>query len=183
MENDTPTRMKLREARFFLGHLREIEARSKYLDREDFDFYLNAFLTACRSVTFVLQAEFGNNVAYRAWFDPWIESRSNADKILLEFMNAQRLTVIHVEGTAERERVVELIEEPWSSGAGSSGYQHAAGFSYMAMGFERGRIEVARHYFKIGDGRRPVVEVCGAATQLVREVVEAFYAQFPLKPQ
>jgi hypothetical protein len=47
---------KLRETRFFLARMTKA-ARSTRLDREDFDFYLGAFLGAGRSVTLVLQVE------------------------------------------------------------------------------------------------------------------------------
>jgi hypothetical protein len=45
---------KLREAQFFLGQMREQERRA-FGDREPFDFFLSAFLSAVRTVDYVIK--------------------------------------------------------------------------------------------------------------------------------
>jgi hypothetical protein len=51
------TQRKLREAQFFLRKLHEESRRLARNDPEESAFYLSAFLSAARSVTFALQAE------------------------------------------------------------------------------------------------------------------------------
>jgi hypothetical protein len=52
------TLKKLREARFFLALMKNT-AKLTNFEREDFEFYLNAFLSAGRSVTFCLSSDLG----------------------------------------------------------------------------------------------------------------------------
>lgn len=58
------TQKKLREARFFLGFLRRRD-RVTPPEREEFEFYLSAFLSAARSVTFALENE--EAAKYKEW--------------------------------------------------------------------------------------------------------------------
>lgn len=71
------TERKPREARFFLGWMHKAK-ESLALDREDFDFYLSAFLSAGRSVTFCLQNE--NKERYDAWFLAWRDALPETDR-------------------------------------------------------------------------------------------------------
>ena len=50
---------KLREAAFFLGKL-DKRSRIAFGEREQFDYYLSAFLNACRVVDYRLRHEQGN---------------------------------------------------------------------------------------------------------------------------
>ena len=51
------TQKKLREARFFLSHLETENRRAVRNEPEAFDYFMSAFVSAARSVTFALQAE------------------------------------------------------------------------------------------------------------------------------
>jgi hypothetical protein len=63
------TDRKLREAAFFLRLLTIEEGSPVRNDPEAFGFYLSAFLSAGRSVTWVLQSEAGGGDDYRSWYD------------------------------------------------------------------------------------------------------------------
>ena len=76
---------KLREAKFFLGHMRMESARSTQPDREHFEFYLSAFLSAARSVT-----TFFEKRNQKAWWSQWRANRSEDDRQLLNEMRIQR---------------------------------------------------------------------------------------------
>ena len=71
------TLKKLCETRFFLARMQEAP-RSTRLEWEDFEFYLSAFLSAGRSVTWVLQVE--QKALYDAQYGPW-ENRLPPERI------------------------------------------------------------------------------------------------------
>lgn len=58
------TRRKLEEARFFLNHLRDSEKK-----HPEFDYFLNAFAAAARSVTWVMKAEYLRVSGWREWYE------------------------------------------------------------------------------------------------------------------
>jgi len=107
------TARKLREARFFLGHMQAEERKPIRQAPEAFPFYLSAFLSAARSITFVLQAELGGEERYRPLFDKWLNGRDEDERDLLKFMNDQRRAEVHILGsdtTRETEEVpIHLI--------------------------------------------------------------------------
>jgi hypothetical protein len=106
MAGDIPkTLKKLREAKFFLGWM-EKAARSTNLEREDFEFYFSAFLSAGRSVTFVLQKEQKN--LYEARYGPWESGLTPKDQSLMKFMNEQRVAELHLLG-ANVEAAIEMV--------------------------------------------------------------------------
>jgi hypothetical protein len=82
------TQMKLREAAFFFGRLDESRQQIVNNESELFAYYLSAFLSAARAVTFALQFEDKTN--YDRWFSRWRESRNEQERKLLNFMRDQR---------------------------------------------------------------------------------------------
>ena len=52
---------------------------------EEFWFELSAFLSAARSITFVLQSE--SKEAYDAWFPNWCDGLKTEERALLKSMN------------------------------------------------------------------------------------------------
>ncbi|MCW5658435.1 MAG: hypothetical protein KIT60_12085 [Burkholderiaceae bacterium] len=58
------TEFKLEEARFFLRHVEH-----HWRNVPEIDFYLSAFISAARSVTWVMAAEFGTKPGWREWYD------------------------------------------------------------------------------------------------------------------
>src|SRR5258706_6051871 len=86
------TQKKLREATFFLSHLDREGTQAMLSPAEAFEFYLSAFLSAARSVTFVLEAE--EPEKYRAWSRTWRATLTESDRQLLgEFTTARNRAV------------------------------------------------------------------------------------------
>jgi hypothetical protein len=106
MSADIPeTERKLREAQFFLGCM-QAEERKTVREPEVFRFYLSAFLSAGRSVTFRLQNEVGGR--YRPWFDEWLMRQSEDERKFLTFMNDQRRAEVHMLGS-ETTQQTEMV--------------------------------------------------------------------------
>jgi hypothetical protein len=72
------TQKKLREAIFFLTHLEQVTGSDP---REAAEYYLSAFLSAARSVTFVLESE--EPEIYSEWSRAWRASLTDAERQLL----------------------------------------------------------------------------------------------------
>jgi hypothetical protein len=82
------TKDKLDEARFFLGHMRAEAAKVIRQHPEAFGHYFSAFITAARSVPWVLQCE--QNEKYRVWINIWNAAKTDEERELEEFTNERR---------------------------------------------------------------------------------------------
>jgi hypothetical protein len=58
------TEFKLEEARFFLKHVEH-----HWRNVPEIDFYLSAFVSAARSVTWIMKAEFGKTPGWKSWYE------------------------------------------------------------------------------------------------------------------
>jgi hypothetical protein len=115
---------KLREAKFFLSHMMQ-SARSTQSEREHFEFYFSAFLSAARSVTDFFERK------QKAWWSQWKANRASKspeDLRLLNQMTKQRDNEVHEKGADVSHQVedvpVSKIETPsglhatrWIAGA------------------------------------------------------------------
>ena len=100
------TQKKLREVRYFLSLL-EQEAHTSGSPCDAVEFLLSAFVSAARSVTFVLEAETGET--YAEWSLKWRATRTNEErKLLSRFTEARNRAV---------KRETPLIQE-------EQGFQH-----------------------------------------------------------
>ena len=99
------THRKLREADFFLQQCKLTLDQPEILG-----YYLSAFISAARSVTFVLQVEIGKNHEFKAWYSKKQEYMKN-DRIF-SFFNSLRVETIHREGKIKFRRKIflEIIE-------------------------------------------------------------------------
>ena len=83
---------KYDEAEYFLEMMKEnIE------DRQKFRYNLSAFVSAARTITFVLQKEFSKNPKFNKWY-PEKQMQMSRDKHF-KFFNDKRNNIIHKEGT------------------------------------------------------------------------------------
>ena len=97
------TARKLREAAFFCFRLEaahqqpildsvELLAGASHFEDpfhpEELSYWLSAFLSAARSVTFALQAE--QKDPYDKWFPNWLARQTETDRALLNFLKEQR---------------------------------------------------------------------------------------------
>ena len=86
----TRTQYKLEEARFFLAHLEK-----DWRHVPQVDFYLSAFVSAARSVTWVMKAEFGDLPGWTQWYES--KKPSSAIRDLLKKMNEVRVRATKTE--------------------------------------------------------------------------------------
>lgn len=93
------TRKKLREAGFFLRLLAGVPKYSAMTpEPEAGQFYLSAFLSAARAVSFALQME--RKAEWDAWIKGWRASLSDRDLQLWKYLVDQR-NKVHKEGGPE----------------------------------------------------------------------------------
>jgi hypothetical protein len=100
---------KWREATFFLGHLRK-RSDMAFVDREQIDFYLSAFLSAARSIEDKLQIE--NLNLYQEFFKHWKQTQTSKALELLKFMVNDRNLEVHDKGSRRnaKEKGVALYD-------------------------------------------------------------------------
>lgn len=172
MELDSSGKKKLREAQFFRGLLSAQDGAER-LDSEAFDFYFSAFLSASRSVTFMLQNE--NKAGYDALKAEWDRTIDDDGRSLMEFMNSERVQVVHIGlSTSEREiQFVDLIEHNLKKPP-----EQRAHVLWIGKPGEV-RLGLARHYLQIGADRVLVVEACTRYVGLLEDLVTRFYVRFP----
>lgn len=103
------TTHKLNEAGFFL-----VKAKSSLTNPEELSFYLSAFVSAGRSVTWAMQKEFGDNPGYLIWYEEKQKQLRN-DRVFTIFKDLRNITV--KEGKLEfKRRINVLINEKISIG-------------------------------------------------------------------
>ncbi len=161
------TQRKLREARFFLEHLRD-RAGDFPLDSENVGFFLSAFLSAARSVTLVLQVE--EKDKYDAVYPVWEATLADQDRGLLRYMNGQRVAEVHKVGAAvsssvEYRKVSEMRVE--RGGRWRVIFTAPPGAPPPEMGF-------AAHHFQVGDNLVEVRTACARYLELLEELVGRF---------
>ncbi len=168
------TRRKLREAEYFLRKVRRL-GRSPGSVREEFWYELSAFLSAARSVTFVLQAEAKDE--YDTWFKPWKAGLDEPDRVLLEVLNDQRVLEVHRTGAAMVSEVRYfgmnqlVLDQP----------RHPAHRHYVAAppGVPEPQVGIVEHHFWVGDAMASVVDTCATYWRLLARGVDDFSSQFP----
>jgi hypothetical protein len=93
------TRRKLDEARFFLEKL-----ESSIAHHPDFDYFLSAFVSSARSVTWVMKAEYKRCPGWLDWYDN--KTPEAAEERLLKQMNTLRVHSEKIEPLRARPAVV-----------------------------------------------------------------------------
>jgi hypothetical protein len=83
-------RQKFNEAAYFYNKMIEVRLRFRL-----FQFYLSAFLSALRSITFYLQKQYSGDERFREWYARKQDEMQN-DRVL-KVLNKQRVGVVHKE--------------------------------------------------------------------------------------
>jgi hypothetical protein len=119
------TYKKLREAKFFLSAAYDEEQKVLFeKEPEALEFYLSAFVSAGRSVTFAMSKDAGGST--EQWTVDWIARLPTADdRKLMEFFNRQRVNTIHrgdmdVEESVTTVPFAEFVREISMGGAATS---------------------------------------------------------------
>jgi hypothetical protein len=108
------TKLKIEESEYFLSQMKSQNRGSKR-----FDFYLNAFVSSSRSITWILKSEFSNSEEWQRWYKS--KEPSKEEKELLKYLNDLRIqslkirpltTSNEIELTTPKEEVTdELLEK------------------------------------------------------------------------
>jgi hypothetical protein len=106
------TQDKLAEARSFLRHLKDEAGKVVRQDPAAFGHYLSAFISAARSVPWVLQHE--EKAKYDAWLPTWDATLTNEERELLKFTNERRVDETKRKGaeTSINWKYVSIYELP-----------------------------------------------------------------------
>lgn len=83
------TKLKIEEAEYFLSQMTRKNRGSK-----TFNFYLNAFVSSARSITWILRFEFSSSVNWKSWYDSKMPNQE--EKLLLKYFNDLRIESVKV---------------------------------------------------------------------------------------
>ncbi len=168
--NTESVEKKQREARFFLTKMINQEARA-FGDREAFDFYLSAFLSASRSIDYRLRHE---QSTYRAWRESWNAALAPDDDQLLKYMADDRALEVHESGSG-RSATVECSAIPGDIYSDNSGVLTI----FSPPGTPPAAIVKPAYYFTIGGANKKVTEACTEYLTLLDRMVADFKAAHP----
>jgi hypothetical protein len=168
-------RKKISEAGFFLGRMTEEERRVGGDEREPFDYYLSAFLSASMSVRgeFRYRQNPPRNEAIKAWRTQWENSLSPEESSLYKFMHKDRVAEIHNTGSSRSVR-----HEDIELGIGEHrlpGGMHA----YFGPPGTTAAIKTNVYNFAIGGAKRKVTAACADYLALLRRMVAQCEADRP----
>jgi hypothetical protein len=167
------TKDRLEEARFFLDKLRQEKKRQEELlgtNPQEFRYYVHAFLSAARSVRWVLQCD--EPEKYKAWTDTWAAKDSLADKDLLKLMNDQRVAVTHRRG-AETTPVSEKVA------IRESAHPAAGSHFFGPPGMDPPWTILDVHYFEFEGKREEVVTTCERYVEYLDRMLKDFMRAHP----
>jgi hypothetical protein len=160
---------KLREARFFLEKMIDHE-RMAFEDKEPFDFYLSAFLSAGRTVDYRLRYE--QAAIYPAWRTGW-DKLTQAQQGLIKYMIDDRNFEVHAGGSSRRVGI-----ENREFGAGTHTLADGTMDITGAPGFARVTIQAPAYDFTINGVERKATEACEEYLALLEQMVVAFKTDF-----
>jgi len=161
---------KIAEARFFLRQMTEQEGRL-IGDREQFDYYLSAFLSAGRTIDCRLRHE--QAAIYPAWRTIWNTSLTPQENSLIKFMVDDRNDEVHESGSS---RSVAQEGVPLSVGT-TSPTDDVTGFICSGTPGTPAPVAYKPTYnFTIHGVERKATEACAAYLALLQLMVVKFEA-------
>jgi hypothetical protein len=164
------TQKKLREVLFFFAELSKLSTRVVRNDPEIFSYYLSAFLSAARSVTFALQWE--EKEKYDKWFPDWGDALAEDDKELFRLCVRQR-NQNEKRGSAEVSVVDEFI--PLTEVRRDPQGHPAYGFHWASLpGSPPPEVGVSRSYFEFNGTQLEVTSACERYVRLLQKLVADF---------
>ncbi|HWC16392.1 MAG TPA: hypothetical protein VG498_05235 [Terriglobales bacterium] len=168
------TEKKLQEAHFFLQKMTEHE-RMAFENKEQFDAYLSAFLTAGMSVrgAFHVRQDRKRNEQVKRWKEDWEARLTPNEERLYNFMHTDRNHEVHGGGSSRTVRTENRELGP--------GVHKLAGGTHEVSGLPGWsvNIPVPAYYFTIDGVERKAVEACGEYLALLRQMVAKFKADYP----
>ncbi|MCL5430388.1 MAG: hypothetical protein M1504_02840 [Candidatus Marsarchaeota archaeon] len=93
------TYKKLFEAKFFLNRMideyeSDFEETNKDHEYTAFPYYISAFLSAFRSITYLMQTEFNDIEGFKEWYET--QQKILAEDATLKQLNTERVNTIHI---------------------------------------------------------------------------------------
>lgn len=179
---------KLREAKFFLDHLKTENKKSVRNDPEAFKYYLSAFLNAAYSVKQVLPTETHiKGERFNGWCKEWRQNLSSNDKKLIDFFEApetgQRGMEVHKLGaeTLRKEKAVRAESLPGFEVFGPPAFFY--GEANVQAAREAGVpgaqawVYMQETVFK-RDGEPPVIQTCEGYVVLLERLLHDFQKSY-----
>jgi hypothetical protein len=164
---------KLQEARAFLSKMRDQEQRA-FDDKQPFDQYMSAFLSAGMSVrgAFRVEQDRQRNQAIKEWKETWEANLTQEQMRIYEFMREDRNDEVHHGGSR---RVVDPKEIKIGVGGSytdESGTLTVMGSPGPLIGADTSAtITTPQYFFHIGGAKRLVTEVCAEYLRLLEQMV------------
>ncbi len=150
---------KLREAWFFLGHLRSTESGPR--TEEKFDYYLSALLSAARSAVYKVRFALGS----RDLIDAWKATRSYDDQALFDSMTGLRDSEVHNEGAAiTREQEAVPVRPAFDE-------QTAVRLAAFIGMLSETKVYIDRHYIDLENERMEAVPACERFVALLQDLL------------
>jgi hypothetical protein len=169
---------KLQEVRKFLADMRDQEQRA-FGDKEPFDHYLSAFLTAGMSVrgAFHVKQDRPRNEAIKNWKKAWEAQLTPAQKCIYDFMQEDRNCEVHDRGSHRVVGTKEIKVGVGGTYSDKSGTLTAMGSPSVLLGADTGVTIYAPQYsFDMFGVKRPVTEVCAEYLHLLEQMVAHYKA-------
>ena len=171
------SRMKLREAKFFLGHISSATA-TVIQEPEHVQFYMNAFVSAARNVTFVMQNE-RRQAFYEQLFGPK-ERRDFGldpqDDKLFHHFHEQRTAVVHHEGQVKDMSNIPDKIPVYGEYRDASGQYIVSGPFWLMDGPPLTRWK-SRYYFAIDGENRDAIDCCRRYVEILEGLVALFESE------
>jgi len=166
------TEKKLREALFFFDALSKESGKVRGNDPESASHYLSAFLSAARSVTFVLQSE--EKEKYDAWFPHSRDGLAQEDKKLFGLLRGQR-NKTQKRGSAELNEVINFIPV---TEVQQDRYGHPAyGFHWTGRpGDPPPKVGISKGFFELEGKQIEVTVACRQYVEFLQKLVTDFVA-------
>jgi hypothetical protein len=162
---------KIAEAHFFLRHMIEQERRLVG-DRESFDYYLSAFLSAGRTVDYRLRH--AQKATYPEWRTGWDTGLSPQESALIKFMVDDRNDEVHASGSS-RSVTQEGVPLPLGESRIDGGIFYISG----PPGMPPPVADKPSYKFTIDGVEREATETCSAYLVLLQRMVAEFEAAHP----
>lgn len=160
-------RTKFREAQYFLAGMRERDGVARLDRMEEFGYYLSAFLSAARSVSFVLRKE--NPEHYESLRDAWLGGLDPVSRALSDDMVEHR-NAAQKQGRVPFRQEIQFV--PWLSASESRASAIRLIRPFMYDG--DARVGLAVYRLEVGDTERPAVEACESYLSALERLVVLF---------
>ena len=169
------TQRKLREAEFYYRRLHEVFERKWMNEPEAFRHFFSAFITAARSVSWVLKRE--QKEKYGAWLATWEDRLSEEDRKLLKLTATLRNEEAKEGG---RDPLVEREEITFNEMLGLHRERSHPAHHQMppqgplSLGAKPVSFHREKHYFEDAGNREEVMTVCKQYLIYLEKLVQDF---------